>query len=69
MPHMDADLVYWEKAGWKLHKSATSNIEQILEATSHKTAAVQLPISNLYNQPNKTNKTCENLLKKYGRTF
>ena len=37
---MDADETYGEKAWRELHKNATSYIEQILEATSHETAAV-----------------------------
>ena len=45
--HMDADQVNWEKARRKLRKNATNYIEQILEATSHKIAAVRPPTSNL----------------------
>ena len=41
MHHMDADKAYKEKARRDLLKNATSYIEQILEATSHETAAVQ----------------------------
>ena len=44
---MDADLAYREKARQELHKNAMSYTEQILEATSHKTAAVQPPTSHL----------------------
>ena len=43
MHHIDADQTYREKAKQKLLKNATSHIEQILEAASHKTAAVQPP--------------------------
>ena len=39
MHHINANLVYWEKAWQQLHKNPTSCIEQILEPTSHKTAA------------------------------
>ena len=46
MHHMDANKAYREKAWGQLHKNATSYIEQILEATSHKTAAVQSPTSH-----------------------
>ena len=42
MYHMDDNKTYKEKAIQKLHKNATSYIEQIMEATSHETAAVQL---------------------------
>ena len=41
MHHMDADSEYREKAWRELRKNATSYIEQILEATSHKTATVR----------------------------
>ena len=44
---MDVDKVHREKTRWKLHKNAMSYIEQILEATSLKTAIVQLPTSYL----------------------
>ena len=37
---MDADKAYSEKAKQELPKNATSYIEQIMEATSHKTATV-----------------------------
>ena len=40
------------------HKNAASCIEQILKATSHKAAAVQLPTSHLYNHPSPMNKIC-----------
>ena len=38
---MDANKVYREKARRELHKNATSYIEQILEASPHKTAALR----------------------------
>ena len=37
----------WEKAWRQLHKNVTNNIEQILEATPHKTAAIRLPATHL----------------------
>ena len=43
MHHMDNDQEYREKSWRELHKNATSYIEQILEATSHGTAAVLPP--------------------------
>ena len=49
-----------------MHKNTTSYTEQILEATSHKTAAVQPLTSHLQSQ---TNKTCGTVLKKQGQTF
>ena len=47
MHHMDADKTYREKAGQQLHKNATSYIEQVLEATCHKTATIRPPTSHL----------------------
>ena len=47
MHHMGADKANREKAWPEQHKNATSYIEQILEATSHKTAVVQPPASYL----------------------
>ena len=35
-----------KKASQKLQKNAASCIEQVLEATPHKTAAIQLPITH-----------------------
>ena len=46
----------WILTKRKLHKNATSYIEQILEATSNKTAAVRPPTTHLENHPNKTSK-------------
>ena len=37
---MDADLAYREKARRELHKNDMNRFELILEATSHKTAAI-----------------------------
>ena len=68
MHHIDADKVFREKARQELHKNAMSYIKQILEATSHKTTAVQTPISCIKNHPNKTNKACGALLVKQGQT-
>ena len=54
---------------WALEKNlagenATNYIEQILEATSHKVAAVRPLSTYLRNYPNKMNKTCRALLEK-----
>ena len=43
MHHLDAKETYEEKAWQQLHKNDASCIEQILEATPHKTAAVRPP--------------------------
>ena len=52
MHHKDADKVYGKNAWWQLHKNAASCIEQVLEAASHKAAAVGTPTSYLKNNPN-----------------
>ena len=52
MHHLDADKMYKEKAWWQLHKDATSYVKQILEATSHKTAAVRPSTTYLEDHPN-----------------
>ena len=52
MHHMDADQAYWKKAWGQLHKNATGYIEEILTATSHKTAAVRPLTTYLENHPN-----------------
>ena len=47
MHHMYVEKTYREKDGGELYKNAWSRIEQILEATTHETAAVRplTPIS------------------------
>ena len=47
MHHVDADSMYREKTRRGLYKNATSYIGQVLEATSHKTAAVRPLTSHL----------------------
>ena len=44
---MDDDEVHAEKAWQPLHKNATSHTEHILEAISHKTAALRSPTTHL----------------------
>ena len=42
-----------QKKAWRqLHKNAASDIEQVLEATPHKAAAVLLPTTHHENYPN-----------------
>ena len=54
-----------EKKAWRqLPQNPANCIEQILEATSHKTAAVWPPTSHLSNHPSPTNKTCWTLQEK-----
>ena len=40
-----------EKAWRQLHKNAANNIEQVLEPTRHKAAAVQPPTTHHENYP------------------
>ena len=62
MYHMNTNKTYREKAKWELHKNDTSYFKQILEATPHKTTAVQLLTFHLKDHPSKMNKTCRTLL-------
>ena len=41
MNDIDAEKAYREKARRELHKNVTSDIEEILKATSHETATVR----------------------------
>ena len=52
MHYIDANLMVGEKAWRQLHKNATSNIEQVLEAAPHKAAAVRPPTTHHKNYPN-----------------
>ena len=50
---------------WRqLQKNAVSCIEQVLEATPHKTVALRPPITHHKNYPSWTNQTCETRLEK-----
>ena len=51
MHYMDANETDGEKAWWQLHKNAASNIEQVQEATPHKTAAIRPPSTHHENYP------------------
>ena len=51
MHYMDANKTYGEKAWRQLHKNDASNIEQVLEATPNKTAAVRPLTSHHENYP------------------
>ena len=46
MHYMDANKTYGEKAWRQLHKNASSNIKQVLEAALHKDAAVRPPTTH-----------------------
>ena len=52
MHDMDANKTYGEKAWRQVHKNATTNIEQNLEAVTHKAAAVQPPTTHHENYHN-----------------
>ena len=56
--------MHWEKATWELHQNTTGCIQQILEATSHKTTAAP----HLTSYLSKTNKTCGALQEKQGES-
>ena len=43
--------MYGEKTWWQLHKNAASNIKQVLEAATHKAAAVWPPTTHHENYP------------------
>ena len=49
---MDANETYGEKAWQQLHTNAASHIEQVVGATSHKTAAGRPPTTHHENYPN-----------------
>ena len=46
MHYMDANKTAGEKAWQQLHQNAASNIEQIMEATPHKSVTVQSPTTH-----------------------
>ena len=43
---MNANKTYGERSWWQLRKNATSNIEQVLAVTPHKTTAVRPPTTH-----------------------
>ena len=45
MHYMDSNKTAGEEARQQLHKNAASNLEQVLEATPHKTPTVRPPAS------------------------
>ena len=49
MHYLDANKIAGEKARRQLHKNAVSNIEQVLEATSHKAPTIRPPASHHEN--------------------
>ena len=55
---MDAKETAGEEAGRQLHKNAASNIEQVMEATPRKAAAIRPPTTNHENYESLTSQTC-----------
>ena len=51
MHYLDANRTAGEKAGRQLLKNAASNIEKVLEATSHKAPTIRPPSSYHENYP------------------
>ena len=51
MHYLDANKTAGEEAWQQLHKNAASNIEQVLEATPHKTPTIRPPASHHENYP------------------
>ena len=51
MHPLDANKTAGEKARRQLHKNAASNIEQVLEATPHKTPTIRSSASHHENYP------------------
>ena len=64
MHNMDTENAYTVKAWWQLYNNDASSNKQILEATSHQTAAKRPLPSYHYNNPNKTKKSCWTLQEK-----
>ena len=52
MHYLDANKTACEKAWRQLHKNATSNIEQVLEVTPNKAAAIRPPTTHHENYQN-----------------
>ena len=48
---MDSNKTAGEEARRQLHKNSTSNLEQVLAATPHKTPTVRPPASSHENYP------------------
>ena len=51
MLYMDANKTTEKNAWRQLHNNAKNNIEQVLEATPHKTAIVRPPTTHHENYP------------------
>ena len=61
---MDTNKMHRENARWEIHKNAMNSLEEILDATLHKTTALWSLTSHLENHPSKMNKTCGTLQEK-----
>ena len=51
MHYMDGNKTAGEEARRQLHKNASSNLEQVLAATPHKTPTIRPPASYHENYP------------------
>ena len=51
MHYLDTNKTAGEKGSQQLHKNAASNIEQVLEATTHKAPTIRPPTSHHKNYP------------------
>ena len=69
MYQKDTNKTHREKARWEPHNNVAYCLEQILEAASIKTAAVEPPASHFTNSSNTMNKTFEAVLKKQRLTY
>ena len=54
MHHLGTYKIHREKAKWELYKNVTSDFEQILEVTLHKTTIVQPLKHHFKNHPRQT---------------
>ena len=68
MHHIDTNKTLLEKALLELRNYTMCCLEQILDTTSNKIAAVCPSLSPLINHPSKMNMTCGALLEKQGQT-
>ena len=51
MHYLDTNKTAGEEARRQLHNNASSNIEQVLEATPHKAPTIRPPVSHHENYP------------------
>ena len=61
--------VWKKKTRRQLHKNDATSIEQVLEATPHKTIAIRPPTCHHEKSKSSTNQTGRTLLEQEGRTY